>query len=149
MGFSRQEHYTGLPCPPPGDLLDPGIEPTSFVSPALASLIAQLVKNLPARQETPVRFLVGKIRWRRDRLPTPVLFCFPCGSAGKKSTCHAGDLGSIPGLGRSPGKGNSYPLQYSGLENSMDHIVHWITKSQPQLSNFHFELLFQLLYLLH
>ena len=50
----------------------------------------------------------------------------------------------------SPGEGKGYyPLQDSGLENSMDHIVHWITKSQPQLSNFHFELLFQLLYLLH
>ena len=44
------------------------------------------------------------------------------GSAGKQSTCNAGDLGSIPGLGRSPGEGNSYPLQYSGLENSMDYI---------------------------
>ena len=48
-----------------------------------------------------------------------------------------GDLGSIPGLGRFPGEGNGYPLQYSGLENSMDCIVHGITKSQTQLSNFH------------
>ena len=47
---------------------------------------------------------------------------FPCGSAGKESGCNAGDLGSIPGLGRSPGKGKGYPLQYSGLENSMDFI---------------------------
>ena len=47
---------------------------------------------------------------------------FPCGSAGKESACNAGDLGSIPGLGRSPGKGKGYPLQYSGLENSMDFI---------------------------
>ena len=43
-----------------------------------------------------------------------------CGSAGKEATCNAGDLGLIPGLGRSPGEGNGYPLQYSGLENSMD-----------------------------
>ena len=49
---------------------------------------------------------------------------FPGGSAGKESTCNAGDLGSIPGLGRYPGEGNSYPLQCSGLENSMDCIVH-------------------------
>ena len=54
---------------------------------------------------------------------------FPCGSDGKESACSAGDLGSIPGLGRSPGEGNGYPLQYSGLENSMDRgtwqaIVH-------------------------
>ena len=48
--------------------------------------------------------------------------CFPCGSAGKESACSAGDLGSIPGLGRSPGEGKGYPLQYSGLENSMDSI---------------------------
>ena len=68
-----------------------------------ASFIAQLVKNPPAMQETLVRFLVRKICWRWDRLPTPVFLGFPCGSAGKESTCNAGDLGSIPGLGRSPG----------------------------------------------
>ena len=61
-----------------------------------------------------------KICWRKDRLSTPVLLDFPCGSAGKESTCNAGDLGLIPGLGRSPGEGKGYPLQYSGLENSMD-----------------------------
>ena len=55
---------------------------------------------------------------------TPVFLGFPCGSAGKESTCNAGDLSLIPGLGRSPGKGKGYPLQYSGLENSMDYIVH-------------------------
>ena len=48
------------------------------------------------------------------------------------------DLGSIPVLGRSPGKGKGYPLQYSGLENSMDCIVHGVAKTQTQLSNFHF-----------
>ena len=47
---------------------------------------------------------------------------FPCGLAGKESACSVGDLGSIQGLGRSPGEGNNYPLQYSGLENSMDYI---------------------------
>ena len=47
-----------------------------------------------------------------------------CGSAGKESACEAGDLGLIPGLGRSPGEGKGYPFQYSGLENSMDGIVH-------------------------
>ena len=63
---------------------------------------------------------------------------FPCGSAGKESTCNAGDLGLIPGLGRSPGKGKGYPLQYSGLENSMDCIVHGVAKSHMRLSSFHF-----------
>ena len=56
---------------------------------------------------------VRKIRWRRDRLPTPIFLGFPCGSAGKESACNAGDLGSIPGLGRSPGEEIGYPLQYS------------------------------------
>ena len=68
---------------------------------------------------------------------------FPCGSAGKESACNAGDLGSIPGLGRSPGKGKGYPLQYSGLENSMNCIVHWVAKSWTRLSDFHFTSLHQ------
>ena len=107
----------------------------------------------------------GKIPWRRERLPTPVFWPrelhrlyspwgpkksdrterlslsflgFPCGSAGKESACNVGDLGSIPELGKSPGEWNSYPFQYSYLENSMDCIVHGITKSQTWLSDFHF-----------
>ena len=62
-----------------------------------------------------------KIRWRRDRLPTPVFLGFLGGSAGKESACNAGDLGSIPGLGISPGEGKGYPLQYSDLENSTNY----------------------------
>ena len=73
-----------------------------------------------------------------DRLPTPVFLGFPGGSAGKESACNAGDLCSNPRLGRSTGEGNSYPLQYSGLENSMDCVVHGVTKSQTRLSDFHF-----------
>ena len=57
---------------------------------------------------------------------------FPCGSAGKESACNAGDMGSIPELGRSPGKRNIYLLQYYGLENSMDCIVHGVAKSRTQ-----------------
>ena len=63
---------------------------------------------------------------------------FPCGSVGKESTHNAEDLGSIPGLGRSPGEGKGYPLQDSGLENSMDYRVHGVTKSRTRLSDFHF-----------
>ena len=81
---------------------------------------------------------VDKIPWRRDMLPNPVFLYFPCGSAGEESTCNVGDLGSIPGLGRSPGEGKGYPLQYSGLENSMDCVVHGFAKSQTWLSDFHF-----------
>ena len=62
---------------------------------------------------------------------------FPGGSAGKESSCNAGDLGSILGLRRSPEEGKCYPLQYSGLENSMDSIVHGVTKSWTWLSDFH------------
>ena len=94
-----------------------------------ASLIAQLVKNPPAMRETRLNSWVWNIRWRRDRLPTSVFLGFPCSSAGKESACNAGDLGSIPGLGRSPGEGNGYPLQYSGLENPMDCVVHGMAKS--------------------
>ena len=71
-------------------------------------------------------------------LPTPVFLGFPCGSAGKESAYNARDLGSVPGLGRTPGEGKGYPLQYSGLENSMDCIVHGVAKSQMRLSDFHF-----------
>ena len=77
---------------------------------------------------------VGKLCWRRDRLLTPVFLGFPCGSAGKESASNVRDLGLILGLGRSPGEGNGYPLQNSGLENSMDYSMglqrvrcHWVT----------------------
>ena len=62
---------------------------------------------------------------------------FPYGSAGKESACNVGDLGFIPGLGRSPGEGKGHPLQYPGLENSMDCRVHGV-RSRTQLNDFHF-----------
>ena len=62
---------------------------------------------------------------------------FPGSLAGKESACNVGDLGSIPGLERCPGEEKGYPLQYSGLENSMDYIVHGIVNSQTQLKDFH------------
>ena len=62
---------------------------------------------------------------------------FPCSLVGKESACNAGDLGLIPGLGRSPGEGKGNPLHYSGLENCMDWTVHGITKSRTQLRYFH------------
>ena len=69
-----------------------------------------------------------------------VFLGFPCGSASKESAGSAGDLGSSPGLGRSPGEGNGYPLQYPGLENSMDlYIVHGVATSWTPLSNFQFK----------
>ena len=77
---------------------------------------------------------------RRDRLQTPVFLGFLGGSDGKESTSNSGDLGLIPGLGRSPGEGNGNSLQYSCLENPMDRgawraTVHGVTESQTQLGN--------------
>ena len=69
-------------------------------------------------QETPVSIPEsGGYPWRRDRLPTPVFLGLPGDSDGKEYGCNAGDLGSIPGSGRSPGGGHGNPLQYSCLEN--------------------------------
>ena len=104
-----------------------------------ASLIAQLVKN-PHLQGRRPQFdsWVGNIPWRRDRLPASVFGGLPCGLAGKEYACNVGVLGSIAGLGRSPGEGKGYPLQYSGLENSMDCIVPRVAKSHTRWSDFHF-----------
>ena len=68
---------------------------------------------------------------------------FPDDSAGKESACNAGDLASIPRFRRASEEGNSYPLQYSGLVNSMDSVVHGVTKGQTRMRDFHF---FTLLY---
>ena len=73
-------------------------------------------------QETWFDSWVRKIPWRRDRLPAPVFLGFPCDSAGKESACNAGDLGSFPGLGKSPGEGKGYPHQYSSLEYFTDSL---------------------------
>ena len=75
-----------------------------------ASLVAQLVKKLPAVQEPQFNYWVGKIPCRRDRLPTPVFLGFPGGSDSEESTCDAGELGLIPGLGRYAGGGHGIML---------------------------------------
>ena len=78
---------------------------------------------------------LGFIRMSELRTLSPLkhfslcLLGFPCGSAAKECACNVGNLGLIPGLGRSHGEGKGYPLQYSGLENSMDCIVHGVAKS--------------------
>ena len=82
---------------------------------------------------------VGKIPLEKGWLPTSVFLGFLAGLAGKESACNAGDLGPIPGLGRSPQGGNGNPLQYFCLENPMDRnawraTVHEAAKSQTQLS---------------
>ena len=83
---------------------------------ARVSLVAQLVKNLLVKRPW-LDFWVGKIPWRRDRLPAPVLLGFPGSSDGKESTCNVGDLSSVPQLRRYPGGGHGNLLQYSCLKN--------------------------------
>ena len=81
----------------------------------------------------------------RHWVSIPICLCkkcidtHPCLSAGKESACNVGDLGLIPVFGRAPEEGKGYPLWYSGLENSMDCIVHGGLKSQTRLSDFHVE----------
>jgi len=126
----------------------PNLQRFSF---RFSSLIAQLVKNLPAMQETQFDSWVRKTHWRRDRLPTPAFLGFPCGSAGKESACNAGDLSLIPGLGRSPGEGKGYPL----LENSMNYTVHGVGRKelymteQLSLSNLVYGFQFHMLSITH
>ena len=156
MGFSRQEYWSELLCPPPGE---------SFWSTDWA---VSLVSCIGRRGSLPLAppgkplnscttswnpayafallwevFLVWKI-WLQFSIPVDIywytcfLLGFPCGSAGKESTCNVGDLSLIPGLGRSPEEEKGYPVQYSGLENSMEYTVHGVVKSQIRLSDFHF-----------
>ena len=79
-----------------------------------------MAEFLPCSPETITILLTGYISIQNE---------LPCGSGGKESACNVGDLGLIPGLGRFPGEGKGYPLQYSGLENSLDCIVQGVTKS--------------------
>ena len=96
-----------------------------------------------------IQILVAATYWMpfNGRLCELFFVGFPCGSAGKKSTCSERDLGSVLGLGRSPGEGEGYALQYSGLENSTDCIVHGVTKSWTRLSDFHFSFLWTMTYM--
>ena len=119
MKFSSQEYWSGLPFPLPGDLPNPGIKPRS---PALEA--NSLLSEPPG---------LCQLMWSG----------FHSGSNGKKPACNEGDLGSIPGLGRSPGRGNGYLLQYYCLKNSMNRgawyaTVHGVTKSWTWLSDFYF-----------
>ena len=75
-------------------------------------MVAQLVKNPPVMQETPVQFLGWEYPLRKDKLPIPLLLGSPCGSDSKESACNVGNLSLIPGLGRYPGKGQGTTLVY-------------------------------------
>ena len=134
MGFSRQEYWSGLPFPSPGDLPNPGVEPGS---PTLQA------DTLPSEPPGKSCSIPGSGRPPGEGIGYPLQYSWasPCGSAGRESTRNAGDLGSIPGLGRSPGEGNGNPLQYPCLENPMDGgawwaTVHGVAESRTQLSDF-------------
>ena len=97
-----------------------------------ASLIGQLVKNLPAMQETPVQFLDQKVPLEKDRLPTPVFFGFPCYSAGKESACNAGDLGFDPWVGKIPRRRERLPTPIFWPGEFHGVLVHGVAKSWTQ-----------------
>ena len=128
--FSRQEYWNGLPFPSPrGSSKHRDRNWVSCIASRFFTIWAIWAQNSKKRVKYSIDHFVC---W---------LMSFPGGSDGKESACNAGDLGSIPRLGRSPGEGNSYPLQYSCLENPMDRrpwraTVHGITTSQTWLSNF-------------
>ena len=98
---------------------------------------SSVVKNLPAMQETLLQFLGWEDLLEKEQAILSSSIGLPCGSAGKESACNAGDAGLISGLGRPPGEGKGSPLQYSGLEHSMDCVVHGVPKIRTQLSDFH------------
>ena len=97
-----------------------------------------ILNTLVVANQFEVKFSLNQLYWGI----VYVLYGFLGGSDGEESACNAGDLGSILGLGRSPGEWKGSPLQYTGLENSMGCIVHGVAKSRTQLSDFHFHSLF-------
>ena len=127
-----------MPCSS-GDLPKPGIKPRSLTLQG---------DSLPSEPPGKPLYYYNRTQWLAWRtlplcLSSKVPFWgFPGGSADKESTCRAGELGSIPGLGRCPGEGKGYPLQYSGLENSMDCTVHGVAKSPKRISDFHLKCIY-------
>ena len=103
----------------------------------LLLLVGNTIPTSDLRQSAWVLRRMGSLGVATAVLDREDFIAFPDSSVGKKSTCNAGDPSSIPGLGRSPGEGNRYPLQYSGLQNCMDCIIHGVVKSWMQLSHFH------------
>ena len=122
MGFSRQEYWSRLPFL---------THITSY-----SKINSKFTKEQNVSTKT-IKLLEENISTNHCDLDLGIGFLdmmgFSGSSAGKEPTCNAGDPSSIPGLGKSPGEENGYPLQYPGLEHSMDSIVHGVTKSQTKL----------------
>ena len=163
--FSRQEYWREFPSP--RYLPDKGIKPRSPTLWAESLLSEPHSKQPHSKQLAQMSFSRWTLPWftqTRERSLSPVLPYFyktsiltpnilyhsyvykdfPCGSAGKESAYNLGDLGSVSGLGRSPGEGKGYPLQYSGLENSMDCIVHGVQRVRHDWATFAFLCLYLL-----
>ena len=121
MGFSRQDAAAG------SHSLLQGISTTQGSNPGFLDC-RQILYHLRHQESLNNRVVKYKVSLVLSTVMKSL--GFPCGSGGKESTCNTGDLGSIPGLGRSPGEGNGYPLQYSGLENSMDCTVHGVSRTE-------------------
>ena len=127
-------------CVPSGCQLTVVTQRTSFLSDEMRNQWKLLMPHETQTTATPTLWSQTSPSWGTKSL---IFFHyaqggFPGGSAGKESACNVGDPGSVPRLGRSPGKGNGYPVRYSGLENSMNCTVHGVAKSWIWLSNFHF-----------
>ena len=123
-----------------------------YMEKAMAPHSSTLAWKIPWMEKSGGLQPMGSLRvghhWATS-LPFSYYMGFPCGSAGKESTRNAGDLGSIPGFGRSPGEGKGYPLQCSGLGNSMDCIVHGVAKGWIRLSYFQFHFSYYIYIYIH
>ena len=111
LGFSRQEYWSGLPCPPPGDIPDQGIK-----------LMSAYISSVGLAFSSPSALPYPRIKPGSHAMQAASLPSKPPGkpTSGKECTCNAGDLGLIPESGISPGGGHGNPLQYSCLENPRD-----------------------------
>ena len=132
MWFSRQEYWSGLPFPFPGDFPNPGIQPGSPASQA-DSLLTELWGKPCSSRDTIVTETNSHV------ISQILNLGFPGSLFDKETACSAGDLGSIPGSGRSPGERNGNPLQYSCLEKPMDRgvwraTVHGVTRVRHDLA---------------
>ena len=134
MGFSRQEYWSELPFILQEIFLTQGLNPGLLHC-------KQTLYHLSHEGRLPSICIIPFVCYICSYIFTihHIEMDFPHGLAGKESACNVGDLGLIPRLGRSPGEGNGYPLQYYGLENS-PCIVHGVAKSRTRLSDFHFHI---------
>ena len=131
MEFSWQECWSELPVPTPGDLPDPGIKCLSLASPALAG---RFFTTEPPEKPMFITSSIFILAYFFLRSSICVCFhMFPAGSDGKESACNAGDLGSIPRLGRSPGEGNGNPLFLPGKSHGWRSLADYSPRGLKEL----------------